>query len=329
MNRAILFPGLLRMRASIGSALSPVLLAGICLACDLNVRETGFLNNAGGPYYPMQYRLIMIAAAESPETRQLADALAKIEKAELQESNLGITLFTADKISARDRALMKEDGVDLEKIPQTFLFVQNQFERKILFTENRLFTVEDVRALAVSPAKKNLQGMLANNDHYCVAVLIAGSDKKATSQAEKAIQAGIKVCAPRLMKQKIAYLKVDKGDRDEKRFLQELELAAGTEPACAMIFGKGRMVVPMLKGAEITSERIEEMFSFLQANASDCTPDAVYLPGSVVDMILPWSDKLDAKMYEAIAKSGVIPDLAWTEAEIDPNTGEVIDKQAK
>ena len=94
---------------------------------------------------------------------------------------------------------------------------------------------------------------------------------------------------------------------------------------CAVVFGKGRVAVPILRGAEITSEALNRMFAFLRANASDCTPDAVYLPGSIVDMIMPWNRRLDALINAAIAKSGAVPDLAWNEASVDRSTGQVVE----
>lgn len=304
-------------------------LIGVGIACDLNVRETGFLNNAGGPYFPVQYKLVMIADGETADFKQLAIATEKLMVKELDGCNLAVALFSADKISQNDRQSMKEDGINLEKLPVTFLFSQTTTGRSIIFTENRLFSAEDVLAMAASPAKMNLQGLLSDNNNYYVIVMLAGSDNKANVMAEKAINAGIKECAPRLAKQKIKLLKVDKTAKAEKAFLKELGVDPGTEPACAVVFGKGRVVTPILKGADITAATMARMFAFLQANASDCTPDAVYLPGSVMDMIMPWTDKLDAKLYAAIAKSGVVPDLVWTEAEIDKNTGELIDKPVR
>ena len=43
---------------------------------------------------------------------------------------------------------------------------------------------------------------------------------------------------------------------------------------------------------------------------------------------MPWSQRLDVKMYEAIAKSGVIPDLVWNEAPVDPSTGQIVENAA-
>jgi hypothetical protein len=309
-----------------------VLLAGclgVCLACDLNVRETGFLNNAGGPYFPMQYKLVLVATNETPAIKELVARMQKLEAGDLAGCNLSVTVLAADKLSAKERELMKQDGIPADKLPLSCLLVQSQFERNVVFTENRLFTEEDVRALALSPAKLKLQGLLSENGNYCVFVLVAGADKKSAAQAEKEIDAAIKACSARLEKQKIKLLKIDRSAPAEKLFLRELGIEAGNETVCAAVFGKGRVAVPILKGIEITTDRASEQFAFLQANASDCTPDAVYLPGSVIDMILPWTDKMDAKMYMDIAKSGVVPDLAWTEAEVDPNTGELIDKPVK
>lgn len=297
--------------------------------CTLNVREAGFLNNMGGPYYPVQYRLVMIAATENDKTKKLNEALAKLNKEELEGSNLSVVLFTADKIDPRDREYMKEDGIDLTKLPQTFIFSQANYDRNVIFTEQRLFSIDEIRSFLNSPAKKRLQKLLTDNNNYSVAMLITGNDKQANKQAEKVVKDGLNATKSMLPKQKVPFFEVSLTDPKEKNFLRELAVSTNDVPAMAMVFGKGRIVMPILRRGDIDNDHIEYMLGFLLTNASDCIPDAVYLPGSVEDMIMPWNNKLDEAMYEAIAKSGVVPDLTWAEAEFDPLTGELLDKDAK
>jgi hypothetical protein len=292
----------------------------------MNVREAGFLNNAGGPYFPEQYKLVMIADRETPEVSQITNQIEKLVTGTLAGCNFSVALFVADKISETDRKLMAEDGINLGELPVSFLFTERGTGRFVVFKENRLFTEEDILMLTTSPARMSLQNLLSDNSNYNVVVMIQGTNKDANTKVENEIAAAIKECAPRLGKQEIKLLKVDKSDKAEKEFLRELGVEASAEPVCAVVFGKGRIVVPLLKGNDITSATLINMLTFVQANASDCTPDAVYLPGSVIDMIMPWNEKLDARVYEAIAKSGVVADLMWTEAEVDRNTGELIDK---
>jgi hypothetical protein len=201
--------------------------------------------------------------------------------------------------------------------------------RETVFNLPHLLPTDDIRLLAQSPAKMKLHALLANNTNYCATLLIAGPAAEANARAEKAVREAIKACLPSLPGQNIPFVKVDPALPDERMFFKELGVVTGKEPVCAVVFGKGRIVAPLLKGDDITAEQIGEMFTFLQTNASDCTPDAVYLPGSVMDMIFPWSDKLDKQVYEAIAKSGVVPDLVWTEADFDPETGELIEAPKK
>jgi hypothetical protein len=283
-------------------AASAILVAGFSLACELNVREAGFMDkHMEGPYIPDQYGLFMIVSNDTPAVQERMAQLRKLKASELADCNLSVGVVVAEHASQSERAQMKQDSITLDKLPATILFKQGATDRTKVLAAPRMLTDEEIVALAVSPAKIQLQQLLADTTNHHVVVMIAGSDTPANRMAEKAISAGIKACAAKLEKQQIRFLNVDGTDKAEKWFLKEIVSdAKGVEPVCVVVFGKGRIVVPILEGEEITADAIIRAFSFLQHNASDCVPGAVYLPGSTMDMIMPWNEKLDARMRETI-----------------------------
>lgn len=292
------------------------------IACDMNVREAGYLNNMGGPYFPEQYALVIVSGEGKADPKGFEDKLGKV-----CGSNLAGMNFTAQMmdIKSLDEAVKKEltaSGIDLSKLPVSILSRSKDTVLNVQSIEG-IQTAEDVKALIASPKRLELHALLTNNANYCVATLLASADRAANQKAAAQIAKAIEEYQPRIPNQKIPVFTVDRSAAAEKYFLAEYGVPADNkEPVCLVVFGKGRVVNSVRIGEQITSEQVGRNFEFLGANASDCVPGAVYLPGTVSDLIMPWSQQIDRQIFLAIAKSGVIPELAPAVAELEGTPAE-------
>jgi hypothetical protein len=87
--------------------------------------------------------------------------------------------------------------------------------------------------------------------------------------------------------------------------------------------------MPAFTGASIEREVLLGAFAFLHHNASDCNEDPVDVPGATRDLLCAWSPELSMRMVQAVAESGAVPDMPWwNDAEVDPQTGELVDQPA-
>lgn len=281
----------------------------VVLACDMNVREAGFLNNAGGPYYQEQYTLMLVTPEKNAEAVALTNGIGTM-CTEARDSNMETLLIVTNKLDEAGRKEMEAYGVDFNKLPVSMLLRGGETGLRQVFSVPGLIKVEDVVSIIQSPAKLDLRKLLLDNSNYCAVVILDCADKAANAKAKKAAEAAIAQHHEKLPTQKIPIMTVDRAKPAEKYFLSELGLKDETKaPIALVVFGKGRLVSSILTGDDIKDDVLANMFLFLNHNASDCTPDAVYVPGSTVDMIMPWTREMDAKMFDAIAKSGAVPDL--------------------
>jgi hypothetical protein len=297
------------LRRTVCVAATAGVLVCAVMACDMNVREAGFLNNAGGPYYQEQFTLMLVAPEKTAEAITLTNGIGTI-CTEARDSNLETLLMVTNKLDETGRKELEAYGVDFTKLPVSMLLRGGETGLRQVFSVPGLLKAEDLRSIIQSPAKLDLRKLLLDNSNYCVVVILDCADKPANARARKAAEAAVAKHREKLPTQTIPIMTVDRTKPGEKYFLAELGLKDETQaPIALVVFGKGRLASSMLTGDDIKDEALANMFLFLNRNASDCTPDAVYVPGSTVDMIMPWTREMDAKMFDAIAKSGAVPDL--------------------
>ncbi len=302
--------------------------AGGARACDLNVRESGFLNNAGGPYMSRPYLLWLFCEKIDDDFKEYGKELFKVVSEDLEGLNVSFDVIEEEKVKPEDRTTLAGMKIDLKELPVSVLARVYVEEFQVLANVKKRISGEELKALVTSPKKAELKTHLSDNNNYCVFVVVPGADKAASDAAMKTVKEAIAEHHKYQPSQKMPIVTVDRKDKKEEVFIKELNIKEkDTAPVVAMIFGKARMLVPTFQDKEITKDNILGQIAFLNHNASDCGADPVDIPNSTVDLLMDWSHKLDEKVILAIAKSGVVPDLDvswWTDAEIDPDTGEVV-----
>jgi hypothetical protein len=136
-----------------GLAVVVVLLAssGGLTACDMNVREAGFINNMGGPYYARPYMLWVFCAKKTEPIEQHVKDLSKYTYEEMEGTNLALDVVEIEKVKPEERKMLAESGVNLDSLPATVLAREAGYEFQILTSVNRMVSRDDIKGMLTSP----------------------------------------------------------------------------------------------------------------------------------------------------------------------------------
>lgn len=307
-------------------------LSGAARACDINVREAGFVTNDGFPYPLRPCVLCLVVAKRTPEVEAHARRIEKLCEGDLSPINLVVEVIALEEMKAEEIQRLKEDGIDPEKLPASMIARSHGSEPAVLWIAPGLLDEAGVRALALSPKRGRLQALLADTGNYAVSVLVPGTDAEAGAAAFARLKGAARAHLEEHPDQAVPILKIDRKDPAEELLLAELGMKrggkGGAEPAVAIVFGKGRRLFAPLEGEGIDAENFRRCLAYLNHNASDCTEDAVFVNQDTDDLLLRWEPALEKRMLDAIAKAGVMVAPPWEEVELD-ESGAPVDPDAK
>ncbi len=299
-------------------------------ACEMNVREAGFIDNRGGFYQPRPYVLCIFYRNNAKAMNAYADEMNHYISSRLAESNLSVEILPIDKLTPQDRDAVNELNIRLAALPRTVIARKTPWGLQALSAISGLPSREVIGSMICSRKKQKMKQLLCDNRNYCIMLYCPGGDDRQNQAALGKIRAVIAEHTGTCPEQKIPVMTLDRKDRDEEFFVRELGIEKGDpRPVVAVIFGKARLLLPVHRGDEINRKILFRQLAFLNHNASDCGPDAVDIPAATMDLLLQWEPALDGKILQAIAESGAIPGLDtsfWMDAAIDPDTGAVSDK---
>ncbi len=287
-------------------------------ACDMNVREAGFIVNSGEPYIARPYELWMVCQKATPEAKAYAQKMEKFIETQMEGTNLLVEVKAVEKLGPEARKELKKMGIDVAKLPLTTIVLERDYEYATMKVTPGQMGKDAVKALIASPKKLEIKKLLSENDNYCMVLFSPGKDPKAGAAALKTVQTAIAEHQKRAPKQKIPVIQLDRSDPKEAFLVKELGLSSqDTESLAVILFGKGRVLLPVMKGKAITKDNFLERYEFLNHNASDCNADPVFVLEETADLLIRWEPELDEKVITAIRKSGILERLygPWDEDE--------------
>ncbi len=296
-------------------------------ACQYNVREAGFLAGNGVPYRPASCRLLYVCKLQNTKALKYIKELRTYIGKELKGTNVMPVLYALNKLPEKMVTQLKERyRLDPEKLPVTIVVRAFDPQSEVLFQTNGELPPEMIRSFALSPWKIELKRALLNTSNYCVAVFAPGADKEKSAAALETLKEAIAEHVKKKPKELVQVIEL-KWDVPDPFFMGELGVGHPNDgPVAGFVFGKGCLLLPLLKKEKITKEEIHKLFSFLNHNAADCGPDAVFFRDKVTrDLLMQWEVAHNKRLVVAAMKAAGLAVPEWKEAPVDPETGKLLD----
>lgn len=278
--------------------------APLARACDINVREAGYITNSGAPYGPRSYVIWFLCPKETPEAKAGAARVDRLVAGELSVCNLAGEVLGLEGLSAEERKDIEKRGIDPGKVPGCAVGRPGMDGAEILQVTSGTLDDAAVKALVLCPQKVALGKLLEDPGNYCVVLFSPGKDAKASEAALAVVKDTLKEHAAGQPNQKIPILTIDRSAPADAFFMAELGIKAENEaPYAGVIFGLGCLLQPTFTGAEITKEALASHLDFLNHNASDCGADPVFVREATVDLLMRWDPERVDKIAEELAKA--------------------------
>ena len=201
----------------------------LAAACDVDVRENGFVTGQGMPYMLREYALYFLDRKVSPEMKAHAERLQKLCYEKMAVTNLVVDTAALDELSEDNIKELKSGGVDLSSLPVTVLISGSG----TFMTAPGLLGEAGVRALVVSPKKKKLKDLLADTGNYCVLVFVPSGEEKADAAAMARTKAALAAHRKEYPTQVMPVLRVDRDDPAEAFLLSELGVTSAEGAAAS------------------------------------------------------------------------------------------------
>jgi len=364
-------------------------------ACDMNVREAGFITQAGFPYAPRPYMLWYVCSKPTPEDRTYAERTEALCRE--RGLNLSVTLIDTSRLSAGMLKTLRDQGVSTDALPTSAVVRVGGEMGAFLIQPGRL-DENAIRALGMSPKKREMKKLLSRESNYCVLLFIPGGNAQADAAALGRLRAAAEAHTRAKPRQAMPILELDRANPAESFLLAELGVTPGgpgpgsgaganerhfdgfwivpaavtlalalaafalrgrrrlaaiavggallllgvglwsalssdergpagdgaAESVAAIVFGKGRLLLPVFHGDGVREEALAERFAFLNYNASDCGENPVFVNDETRDLLLRWEEALDRSIIRQIVAAGTVPELletlrrtGWTEVSFD------------
>jgi len=294
-----------RMNRLFNKILIIVLFAGLfyssgASACRYTVREIGFSDIGSEPYL-----INVFTKSDTPEENY--STIEKLSFALLYDANIKLRIINIDK--EKDPATLNY----LEKYNfQTFpsaLFVTPLGQSMVCslsypgrsFDESAYLMLESVVS---SETRNSLIDQLLTS--YCVVMVIEGKNvqgnKKAMQEAQKAIReiSGSLDQLPKVVSSPPDILVIPREKiNEEKILLMSIGITEEDliEPSVVVIYGRGRIMGPVLRGEQITNRRLFNLLTVVGADC-ECGLDNSWLLGRM--MPLRWEGSVQAEVIKML-----------------------------
>ncbi len=269
-------------------SISLLLLNSTLFACRYTVREIGFADYGADAYHFYLFKDDRISDKD-------AVAFKKISYAAFLDANVSaqvVDVHGNDSLSISILQFYKKDSngnlpnavlVSPEKKAKPFTF-SNQKEG---FKESLWSALEEI---VTSQARDELLQKIVKA--YAVVYLIEGTDPSKTMQAHQKAEAAINKIKlimsdlPKPVDHPPELIDVKKDEIENEQVLLwslDWQVADKSEPAVAVIYGRGRRMGPLLKGEQITENLIQNMLRFVGADC-ECGLDRTWMLGTMVPL---------------------------------------------
>jgi len=269
-------------------------------ACRYTVREIGFSDIGSEPYL-----INVFTKSDTPEENY--STIEKLSFALLYDANIKLRIINIDK--EKDPATLNY----LEKYNfQTFpsaLFVTPLGQSMVCslsypgrsFDESAYLMLESVVS---SDIRNSLIDQLLTS--YCVVMVIEGKkvqgNKKAMLEAQKAIReiSGSLDQLPKVVSSPPDILVIPREKiNEEKILLMSLGITEEdiNEPSVVVVYGRGRIMGPVLRGEQITNRRLFNLLTVVGADC-ECGLDNSWLLGRMLP--LRWEGTVQAEVIKML-----------------------------
>jgi len=285
------------------SLISFILLTGVFIspeinACRYTIREIGFSDLGSVPYTACFF----INSTTSPEEQEI---LKKLSFALLYETNVKFEIIHI-KEDKNSEAMKYVNSYKLRIFP-SLVFVSPEGDSHVypLKKDGRSLT-ESVwmllEQLVWSPVRRSVVDQLLQS--YCVVLFVEGTDVAANAHAMKEVTGAVNDIAqhlhqmPKVVNAKPSVVVIRPGDREnEKVLLQSIGLSeeASKDPVAAVIYGRGRIPGPVLKGDQITGRIIFNLLTVVGADC-ECGLDHDWILGRMIP--LRWESTVQTELVK-------------------------------
>ncbi len=258
--------------------------ARISVGCQYNVRETGFVDLGTERYF-----LFCYVSRNTP--RNVVTAFEQVSEKTLRDSGVTFQIIHVDGPEEHP-ALKYLDRAHVGSLPRVVLVSPDE-QARVIPAQTRAETFRTtlpaiLRDIADSPLRQTMVHHLART--YGVVLLIEGIDAETNRMAAKAAETAIKAVERQMkyMPKPIARgpvlvtLRRDSLSR-EAILLWSLGIHEESlgEPHVAVLYGRGRWIGPLLKGAQITEKTLHNILSVVGADC-ECGIDPRLIRGTAL-----------------------------------------------
>lgn len=270
------------------------------IACKYNVRDVGFVY-----LEPLPYRVFGYVPPDAPE--KTASTLRNLASASFLDSNVEFRIVDPAKSPDDDTLVYLQNDFSKEH-PNLALVSPDGRHLKIPFSdaENEIQASawSALEGVVSSPLRERLLREIVRV--YALVVLVEGADsvenERAHVEAEGAVRdlAAVMDRFPKPVKFPPQIVTVTHEEvSEEKVFLWSLgvEEEQPSEPAVAVLYGRGRRVGPLLRGKSIQQGEIANMLGVLGQDC-ECDLDRAWMQGPLIPM--RWGSDLQAEVLKEI-----------------------------
>ena len=267
-------------------------------ACRYTVREIGFSDIGSIPYI-----LYIYTKSDMPEKDN--SKIKKLSYALLFETNIKLEIINIDE--ERDSITQYYlNKYNIHSFPSA-LFVSPYGESMICslnypgrsFDESVWLLLEN---LASSTIRNSITDMLLRS--YCIVLMVEGKDARKNentlNEAKEAISeiSGLLDQMPKVVNSQPGILVISHEKIHEERILlMSLGIKAEkvVEPAIAIIYGRGRIIGPVLQGEQITQKRLFNLLTVVGADC-ECGLDQSWILGRMIP--LRWESSVQSELLQ-------------------------------
>jgi hypothetical protein len=283
------------------------------LACRYNVRDVGFADVDSVPYYLYGYVSQGTPAA-------ITSSFQKISSAALVESNIKFEIINTDQ-QKNHPAMKYLDIWQITSFPAAVLVSPQGQSLLVPVTkpdqpfEQTLWAALD--NIISSPEREEIIQQVSKT--FGVVLLIKGAEQEENERVQKAVFVAIETISMqmKMMPKSIAQPPVSiviepELFSREKILLWSLGLNTGEidKPYAAVLYGRARLIGPLLKGEEITETRLINILSVVGADC-ECGLDRRWILGKMLPV--RWDEKIQARAAKAL---GFDPENPMVKMEI-------------
>ena len=254
------------------------------LACDIKVRDSAFR-------VPRDiHRLCVIAMSGDESAESIRQELAMWLDGPGNSLNLELLRLNVDDPSVQweDYDIPSTPSEDM--VPVVALVGRDRGNGQSIFIDHwqPSPSAEDLKVLESSPTREAIQQELG---HRLAVLLYAPGSGLDDGSAQEVLDQAVEKWS-KIQPLGISVVRMDRLDERERTLLQFIGLEPEGPDWVGVVFGRGKLMTPPLKGSEISVDRLDELIGQLTAACSCSKP----LPTMGIDVPMAWHDQLDAEV---------------------------------